>query len=260
MRIHRLRSALVLLPTAALCLVLSACSASESAVSPESLLPLVATEVVVALDLEDRIIATGELQARNHAEISAEVDGRVTELLVQEGAPVATGDAILLLDPARRQLELDAARARVGESWATREEAGREVKRLRKLREQNIASIAALERAETAERLARSRYSGARAELGVAERALAEASVKAPFDGLVVERKVSLGEYVQKGNPLVEVVSLNPIEVVFNVAEIDSGRVHAGQSVDVSVHRGRAQRSHPHSARRARAPSRFRPR
>ena len=216
-------------------LVLTAvgCSGNERDAAIE--VDLVDAEPVLVLDFTDRITATGEMRARNHADIAAEVDGRVTELLVEEGAAVEAGAPILELDPARRELELAAARARLSEATANLGNQSREVARRRELRRNDIASKSAFDKAETELRLAEARAAAARAELGVAERALAEATVRAPFAGMLVERKVSLGEYVQMGTPLVELVSLDPIEVVFNVAEVDSARVHRGQRVKVRV-------------------------
>ena len=211
-----------------------ACSADDDAAA-DLPLPLVAVEPVQAIDFTERITATGELLATNHADIAAEVDGRVTELLIEEGASVEAGGAILELDPLRRELDLAAARARLAEADANLRNERREVKRRRSLRANDISSMSALEKAETLLRLAESRAAGARAELGMAERALAEATVRAPFSGHLVRRKVSLGEYVKQGTPLVEIVSLDPIEVVFNVSEVDSSRVRTGQRVRVTV-------------------------
>lgn len=211
-----------------------ACSDSPTP-SAEIELPLVSAEPVVALDFTERIQATGELQALHHALIAAEVDGRVSHLWIDEGAPVEQGSAVLELDPVRRQLELEAAKARVAETRAALHEARREVRRRGELRRKDIASMATLEKAETQVRLAESRHAAAIAEFGVAQRALSEATVRAPFSGMLVERKVSLGEYVQVGTPLVELVSLDPIDVVFSVAELDSSRVRNGQIVMVSV-------------------------
>jgi len=98
-----------------------------------------------------------------------------------------------------------------------------------------VASQVKLEEAQTALSLARSRADGARANLGMAERALRDASVSAPFDGLVARRLVSRGEYVTEGKPLFELVALSPIEVEFHLAEVDSGRVAVGRPVDVRV-------------------------
>jgi membrane fusion protein (multidrug efflux system) len=83
--------------------------------------------------------------------------------------------------------------------------------------------------------LARSGVGGAAARLGVAQRALSDATVTAPFSGLVARRYVSRGEYVTAGHKLFELVSLDPIEVEFFLPEVDSSRVRVGQSVEVRV-------------------------
>jgi len=81
----------------------------------------------------------------------------------------------------------------------------------------------------------RSRVEATEAELHSTERALADAEVRAPFSGLVADRLVSVGEYVQAGQALVELVALDPIEVEFHLPEVDSSRVRLGQSVFVGV-------------------------
>ena len=223
--------------TAALALALAlalGCSDGQ-AVVPEMKLPLVSAMPVTIEDLEDRVTAVGELVAPQHAEISAEVDGRVTELMLVEGQSVTAGDPLLELDPAKRRLELAAARAHVSEAAASVENVRRQVLRQRELQARNISSQSALDDSETALRLAQAKLAAAKADLGVESRALEEATVRAPFDGMVVRRMVSLGEYVQVGRSLVEIVSLNPIEVEFRVAEIDSSFVRLGQEVAVHV-------------------------
>jgi membrane fusion protein (multidrug efflux system) len=89
--------------------------------------------------------------------------------------------------------------------------------------------------------VARADAAAARAQLGVAKRALADASVAAPFAGLLARRYVNVGEFVQPGAPLFDLVSLDPIDVVFHLAELDSSRVAIGQKVAVEVapHPGR---------------------
>ena len=198
-------------------------------------LPLVSAMPVTIEDLEDRVTAVGELVAPQHAELSAEVDGRVTELMLVEGQSVTAGDPLLELDPAKRRLELAAARAHVSEAAASVENVRRQVSRQRELQARNISSQSALDDSETELRLAHAKLAAAKADLGVESRALEEATVRATFDGMVVRRMVSLGEYVQVGRSLVEIVSLNPIEVEFRVAEIDSSFVRLGQEVAVHV-------------------------
>ena len=66
---------------------------------------------VKAVDLDDRIEAAGELVAKERAAIAAEIGGRVTEILIEEGVWVEADEALLTIDPERRTLELDSARA-----------------------------------------------------------------------------------------------------------------------------------------------------
>ena len=169
--------------------------------------------------------ATGELQAKDRALIASEVDGVVTELAVDEGDRVEEGAVVLEIDPEKRALVAANVRAMQRDAQAALAEAQREVARMRKLHEGGIASDAALDEAETRASLARSRVDATGAELGVAERALRDASVRAPFAGLSRAAFVSRGEYVQPGEPLFELVALDPIEVEFHLTERDSARV-----------------------------------
>ena len=103
------------------------------------------------------------------------------------------------------------------------------------LRSRKVASQTQLDQAETDLKLARSRLLVAQADLGVTERAVRDATVTAPFAGLIARRFVSRGEFVIPGTTLFNLVALDPIEVEFHVTEVDSGRVAVGQSVEVRV-------------------------
>ena len=190
---------------------------------------------VLAMDIVDRIEATGQLLAKEHAKIAAEVGGRITEVLIDEGARVETGAEVLAIDPERRGLERDSARARADEARESLREQEREHRRMRDLRASKVASQTRLDQAETDLKLAKSRLLAAEAQLGVVERALRDATVTAPFSGLIARRTVSRGEFVAPGQELFELVALDPIEVEFHVNEVDSGRVAMGQTVGVRV-------------------------
>ncbi len=224
-----------LLAIAVVCgaLMLAACRGEpepeEASGQPVTLNP------VLAMDLVDRIEATGQLLAKERAEIAAEVGGRITEVLIDEGAWVEAGAGVLAIDPERRSLERDSARARMDEARESLREQEREYRRMRDLRASKVASQTRLDQAETDLKLGKSRLLAAEAQLGVVERALRDATVSAPFSGLIARRTVSRGEFVAPGQELFELVSLDPIEVEFHVTEVDSGRVALGQIVGVRV-------------------------
>ena len=198
-------------------------------------LPPVTVEPVRVQALEDRIEATGELLAPERAEIAAEVPGRVTEILVPEGTRVEAGTVVLEIDPERRELEVASAGAQLAEAKAALVEMQRDAERIRTLHGRNVASDSRLDQAETQLTLARSRKEAAEAALGVAQRALRDASVTAPFAGFVAQRRVSRGEFVNAGQPLFELVALDPIEVELHLPEVDAGRIALGQPLALTV-------------------------
>jgi membrane fusion protein (multidrug efflux system) len=196
--------------------------------------PVTVARVSVAT-VEERIEGSGELQAKDRATIASEVEGVVTELAVDEGDRVEEGALLLAIDPEKRSLAARNARAQLADASAALAEAEREQKRVLVLHEKGIASDAQLDQRSTGLERARSHVEAAQAGVGVAERALRDARLRAPFSGWIANREVSRGEYVVPGRPLFELVALDPIEVEFSVAERDSARVHIGQSVGVVV-------------------------
>jgi membrane fusion protein, multidrug efflux system len=207
--------------------------------SKEKTAAVVAPPVLVApaeaMRIEDHIEATGELRAQNAAAVAAQVGGQVTKLVRDEGAPVAGDDVVIEIDPELRKLELDNARALATQAEAQAGEAGRELDRMEKLHAEGVAADVKVDQMRTQIVTARSARDAAQAQLGMAERAMRNASVKAPFAGLIARRYVSQGEFVQPGQKLFDLVALDPIEVEFHLPERDSSRVTQGAGVDVRV-------------------------
>ena len=135
--------------------------------------------------------------------------------------------------PERRELEVKNTTAGVVQAEAQLEEARREARRIQRLVGRGAASQSRVDEATTQLDLARSRLVAAQAQLGLAQRALDDANVCAPFSGLVARRYVNVGEFVNVGDPLFDLVALDPVEVEFYLAEIDSPRVALGQTVEV---------------------------
>jgi len=213
--------------------VLGACDRVEEVPAPEP--PPVYVEQATAQDVVDRIDATGQLLAKAEAVVAAQVGGEVTDIAADEGRAVDAGQIVIEIDPKRRELELANAEARVVQAQAQLAEASREATRIEKLHQRGAISEAQLDEARTQLRLARSRLVAEQAQHGLAARALEDASVTAPFAGLVARRFVNPGEFVAPGAPLFHLVALDPVEVEFFLPEIDSSRVALGQQVEVRV-------------------------
>lgn len=212
-----------------------AAGCKEEVATTEEVLPSVSVVEVEAVDFDQEVRASGDLRARFQTMIAAEIAGRVTELSVDEGGAVAEGAVVIKIDPERRRLDLSAAQARLAQARANLRQETSKVERVRKLRSENISSVERLEEAETALLLAESSVRAEEAAVGVASRALKDASVSAPFAGLVAKRSVELGEYVQAGTELFELVSMDPLDVIFSLPELESQQIALGQRVEVTV-------------------------
>jgi len=231
------------IPLLLLTSALFACTAEVEAPAPEP--PPVYVERAIARDVVDRIDATGQLLAKAEAVVAAQVGGEITGIEVDEGSAVEAGQIVIEIDPKRRELELANAEARVVQAQAQLAEAKRESDRVARLHQRGATSDAQLDEADTQLRLARSRLVAEQAQHGLAARALDDASVKAPFDGLVARRFVNVGEFVAPGAELFHLVTLDPVEVEFFLPEVDSSRAAIGQHVEVRVS------SHPDEVFRA---------
>jgi membrane fusion protein (multidrug efflux system) len=183
----------------------------------------------------DRIEATGQLLAQAEATVAAQVAGEITSIAADEGSAVELGAIVVEIDPERRQLEVDNMSAVAVQAEAQLKEARRELNRVEKLAGHGAASEARVDEVHTRVDMARSGLVAAQAQAGLAGRALADASVTAPFAGLIARRRVNAGEYVNEGQELFDLVALDPVEVEFHLAEVDSSRVAVGQQVEVRV-------------------------
>jgi membrane fusion protein (multidrug efflux system) len=210
----------------------SACADPE--VAPDTGTSVLA-EPVALYRIRDRIEASGELVAKARARVAAQVEGQVTRIARAEGVSVAAGDVIVELDPERRELEQRSETAQLAEVRAQLAEAERDLRRIERLHGQGVASSARLDEAQTAVRLARARCDAAAARGALTERAVRDSSVKAPFAGLLLRRLANEGEFVAVGDPLFEIVALDPLEVEFHLPEGDSARAAPGSPLEIQV-------------------------
>jgi membrane fusion protein (multidrug efflux system) len=212
---------------------LAACGGKEA--EEASLARAVVLAPVVVRDVEERVAATGQLLAKQRADVAAQVGGEITQIFADEGEAVAEGTVVLEIDPERRRIDLDRARARAAEAASALVEAERQDRRVKELAAKDIASRADQDLAQTNLEAARSRQQAARADLGAAERATADSRVTTRFAGVIGRRFVSRGEFVQPGQKLFELVSLDPVEVEFSLPEADASRLVLGLPLQVSV-------------------------
>jgi len=212
---------------AGLALALAACSDAESAGKPAGAPgggpPPMPVEVAVARTdtVVDAILATGQIEAMQSIELRPEIEGRLAEILIREGALVARGTPLFRVDDA--ELKAEVARAE-----ADRDLARQSLARTRDLLAQKASSQAELERAEATAR-------SNEAALDLLSVRLARTVVRAPFAGVVGQRFVSLGDYVTTSTRLVSLHTVTPQRATFQVPERYADQLENGQRVTFHV-------------------------
>jgi membrane fusion protein, multidrug efflux system len=247
--------------------------ASSGAQPPAGPAAVGVTVATVQAQPVDRMLRiTGTLIADEEAEVAAEVAGRVTATPVERGSRVAEGTPLISLAQVEAQAGATDAEANVaqlearlalqpGEPFdveqvpevatakASRDLAEADFNRIKSLLDQKVVSQAEFDQRRNQAEMARNQYrtarnaaqqqyrmlEGARARASLASKALSDTIVRAPFAGLVVERKVSVGDFVTRGTKVVTVVKVSPLRAELTVPEQSAGLVSPGRLVRLQV-------------------------
>jgi RND family efflux transporter MFP subunit len=178
------------------------------------------------------IWVSGTVISRNDARVSAETDGRVT-WVADVGQRIEAGDAIARVDDADLQLELEDNLAMLESLKAQHRFQKNNLERLNRLAAGNNAAENQLDQAGA--ELDMSGQEIRRAEVAVAQtrRRIAQSRVVAPFSGIVVERLVQAGEFVNRGAEVARLVDVDNREIRARAPLDVSGFVNEGLEVSV---------------------------
>lgn len=183
--------------------------------------------------LERSARTTGVVYADRKAEVAAEVAGRVVERAVEAGARVEAGDVLVALDTTLLALAESEARATLEARRVDLAEAQKERTRATKLAKRGAMSQSQLDSARFAVDRARSAHALAEAALGRASRALADASVRAPFTGTVEQVMVDVGDYAQPGSQIATIADFGRVRVRAGITAAEAADVEEGQPATV---------------------------
>ncbi|MBB3117573.1 efflux RND transporter periplasmic adaptor subunit [Pseudoduganella violacea] len=216
---------------------------APAAAPAEAVLTLAAAEVATATlrPLPALLPISGSLVARQRATVRAKVNAEVRGSLLAEGVAVRAGQVLLQLDTADLRAQLAMQRALRQEAQARLALAQRQHASSTQLQAQQFISQHAYDTTHSNEELARAALGAADARLEIAQRALDDATVRAPYAGIVSKRFVQAGDKVAPDTPLFAIVDLEHLVLEAAVPASDIARVRAGQQVDFTVdgHAGR---------------------
>ncbi len=221
------------------------------------------------------VTVNGTLAAFDQTTASVKVPGRLRSITVDFGSVVRRGQVIAQVEQQDYNLRVEQAeaalaqaRARLGlspdgrddkvspeqtgtvrQARAVLDEARSSRDRSARLVEQGVVARSEFETVDAAYQVAVSRYQDAieeirnrqallaqrRSELSLARQQLADTAVHAPLDGVVQEKRASVGEYLAAGAPIVDIVRMDPLRLRAEVPERDARNVRSGQNVKVTI-------------------------
>jgi RND family efflux transporter MFP subunit len=215
---------------------------------------------------------TGSLTADEEAEVAAETGGRVLGTPVERGARVEEGSPLVTLSQTEAEASLREAEANVAQievrlgvtgdqpldvekvpevsnARAAKDLAEAEFNRIKKLYDEKVVSGSEYDQRRTQVELTGRQYDTARnsarqlyrsleasrARLALARKTFADTTVRSPFAGFVVERKVSIGDFVTRGTKVATVVRIHPLRVELTVPEQYMAAVKPGLPLELEV-------------------------
>jgi len=199
--------------------------------------------------LPDQVSAVGSVHSVESSTLAAQIMGTVLKVTVNPGDHVRAGDTLITIDAASLRADADRAHAAVaaGNSQTAVAEsearmAAATLKRYEDLREKKSVSPQEFEEVETRSHVAsarlemvRAQHDEAKAQESAANTKLSYTHLRAPFDGVVTERKVDPGALATPGAPLLTVEKSGRLRLEISVDESLLSAIRIGQSIPVII-------------------------
>jgi RND family efflux transporter MFP subunit len=176
---------------------------------------------VISQEVPKLTEATGRIASTRQAVLSGKVQGTVETLAVREGNAVKAGQTLLTIDNRRIVAQLAAADADL-------ENARDRLRRMEALFAEESVAKQELENAQRAFKVAAATRQGLAVQLS-------DTIIKAPFAGVVTEKRIEAGELVSPGQPLLKIEDVNHLRLEATVAESDLKAIQGGDKVPVVV-------------------------
>ena len=190
---------------------------------------------VEATTLNEVLKATGSLTPRRTLAITSQVNGTVENVAIRIGDRVKAGDVLVEVDVENSEIQLRQQRATAAATRAQLAQALSQLERTTGLAERGLTPNATLESERASIKALEANLDALEAGVAAAEIVIRNATVTAPFDGVVASRSIEPGQIVGTGAPLVEIVDLSVMELTAYVPVSTSPAVKPGQTVTLSV-------------------------
>lgn len=198
-----------------LCLVtLTACNEQQAAPPPPSPPPSpVRVAPVLQREVMQSVTLVGTVEPWKRSIVASEVEGLVQAFPAEEGMQVTRGQLLARLRTETLQIRLDSAVALYRESGARYQRAKRDLKRVRVLFKKELVTQKDFDDAVAEEAALKEHLSQLDAEIRQVRDSLNKSRIVAPFDGWITQEFTEIGQWVEEGGAIVEIVDLSHVQV-----------------------------------------------
>jgi RND family efflux transporter MFP subunit len=228
---------LAIVPVVVTVLLNSGCSDTQAKQPAAQPLPVKTQTISLApVPRVDEYVAT--IKSRRSASIQPQVDGSLTRILVKSGDQVKTGQVLMTIDPLKQQATVDQQRSTEAQKKATYDYNRIEVERQRQLYESGVTSKQSYDQAVQAYENSKADWEASTAGLVTQQRELAYYNLTAPFDGVVGDVPVHLGDYVSQTTLLTTVDENAELEAYIYIPTEKAAGIRMGLPVQIVTSSG----------------------
>jgi membrane fusion protein (multidrug efflux system) len=185
--------------------------------------------------MPEYLTLTGSLRASQQSDIAADANGKVLQALVERGQAVKAGQVIATLDARSATLTATAAQAQSNLAQSQLVQAQRECDRVKHLLETGAISQAEFDRQTSQCTGQQFSATAAEAQQQSAAKLLGDTRIRAPFDGIIGEKLVNVGQYVEPSTKVASIYAADPLRLQLTVPEANLASIHEGVVVTFSV-------------------------
>jgi RND family efflux transporter MFP subunit len=193
----------------------------------------VQTQAVVLSPVQQSTDYVATIKSRRSVTLMPQVDGNLTQILVKSGDHVKAGQPVMTVDPIRQQALVDSQQATENQKKALYDYNVIQVDRQRKLFQAGVTSRDSLDQAEQAFLNSKADWQAAIATRKSLEEQLAYYRIKAPFDGVIGDVPVHVGDYVTSSTALTTVDENKDLEAYIYVPTERASEAHIGLPVEL---------------------------
>ena len=216
--------------------LVSACGGEPPAPPADELDPVsVETATATATSAAQAGRYSGTIQGTRRVPLATKMIGTVTELTVEEGDRVQQGETLARIRSQNVEAQRAQVQARLREARAARDNAETQFNRIKALREKDSATEQEFDNAQTAYERAQAQVEALESRLAETEDMLTYATLDAPINGYVVEKRSEEGALAAPGRPLLVVETLDDLKAVVQVPAEDVNRFAVGDSATVLI-------------------------